>query len=88
MKKRAYTPVGVCSEKIYFTLDAGRFVHVEFLNGFEGNLQGIASLVEGMEVDEVIRRLRGIDCMGRGTSCPDQLARPRRGRRLTPMVRV
>ena len=75
MEKRAYTPVGVCSEKIYFTLDAGRVVHVEFVNGCDGNLQGIASLVEGMEVDEVIRRLRGIDCMGRGTSCPDQLAR-------------
>jgi len=67
--------VGVCSEKIHFTLDAGRVVHVEFVNGCDGNLQGIASLVEGMEVDEVIRRLRGIDCMGRGTSCPYQLAR-------------
>lgn len=67
--------MGVCSEKICFTLDAGRVVHVEFMNGCDGNLQGIASLVEGMEVDEVIRRLRGIDCMERGTSCPDQLAR-------------
>ena len=75
MEKRAYTPVGVCSEKICFTLDAGRVVHVEFVNSCDGNLQGIASLVEGMEVDEVIRRLRGIDCMERGASCPDQLAR-------------
>ena len=75
MEKKAYTPMGVCSEKIYFTVDAGRVVHVEFINGCEGNLQGIASLVEGMEVDEVISRLRGIDCMGKGTSCPDQLAR-------------
>jgi len=75
MEKKAYTPMGVCSEKIYFTVDAGRVVHVEFVNGCEGNLQGIASLVEGMEVDEVISRLRGIDCMGKGTSCPDQLAR-------------
>ena len=75
MEKRAFTPEGVCSSKIYFTLDVGRVVHVEFMNGCEGNLQGIASLVEGMEVGEVIRRLRGIDCNGRGTSCPDQLAR-------------
>ena len=75
MEKRAFTPEGVCSSKIYFTLDAGRVVHVEFMNGCEGNLQGIASLVEGIEVGEVIRRLRGIDCNGRGTSCPDQLAR-------------
>ena len=40
-----------------------------------GNAQGVASLVEGMEVEEVIKRLKGIDCGGRGTSCPDQLAK-------------
>jgi len=74
MEKRAYTTEGVCSEKIYFTLDAGKVMSVEFVNGCDGNLRGIASLVEGMEVEEVIRRLRGIDCMGKGTSCPDQLA--------------
>ncbi len=75
MEKRVFTPEGVCSSKIFFTLDAGRVVHVDFQDGCEGNLQGIASLVEGMEVSEVIRRLRGIDCNYRGTSCPDQLAR-------------
>ncbi len=74
MRKFAYTPVGVCSERINFTIDAGRVVRVEFLGGCDGNLQGIATLVEGMEVDEVIRRLKGIDCNFRGTSCPDQLA--------------
>jgi uncharacterized protein (TIGR03905 family) len=52
---------------------------VEFVNGCEGNLLGIASLVEGMEVDDVIRRLHSIDCCGRGTSCPDQLARALEG---------
>ena len=75
MEKRAYTPVGVCSEKIYFTIDEERVVHVEIVSGCDGNLQGIASLIEGMEIDEVIKRLRGIDCMGKDTSCPDQLAR-------------
>ncbi|MCX6649172.1 MAG: TIGR03905 family TSCPD domain-containing protein [Candidatus Bathyarchaeota archaeon] len=75
MEKRVYTPEGVCSSRIHFTLDGGKVVKVEFMDGCEGNLQGIASLVEGMEVDEVIRRLRGIDCGGRGTSCPDQLAK-------------
>ena len=45
------------------------------MDGCEGNLQGIASLFEGMEVAEVIKWLRGIDCSDRGTSCPDQLAR-------------
>jgi len=75
MKKLSYNPVGVCSEKIKFAIDAGRIVSVEFLGGCDGNLQGISNLIEGMEVGEVIRRLRGIDCQGRGTSCPDQLAR-------------
>lgn len=75
MKKLAYTPIGVCSEKILFTIDAGRVAHVEFLGGCDGNLQGISNLIKGMEVGEAIKRLRGIDCMGRGTSCPDQLAR-------------
>ncbi len=75
MKRMVYTPTGVCSEKINFTIDAGRIVRVEFLGGCDGNLQGIANLVEGLEVSEAIRRLKGIDCMGRGTSCPDQLAR-------------
>ncbi len=67
--------MGVCSERINFTIDAGRIANVEFLGGCDGNLQGIANLVEGLEVGEAIRKLKGIDCMGRGTSCPDQLAR-------------
>ena len=75
MEEKSYTTEGVCSERIFFTIDGGRVSRVEFVGGCEGNLQGVASLVEGMEVDEVIRRLRGIDCSGRGTSCPDQLAR-------------
>jgi uncharacterized protein (TIGR03905 family) len=75
MKRIIYTPIGVCSERISFAVDAGRVVYVEFLGGCDGNLQGIASLVEGLPVDEAIRKLRGIDCNGRGTSCPDQLAR-------------
>jgi len=75
MKRINYTPMGVCSERINFTIDAGRIANVEFLGGCAGNLQGIANLVEGLEVGEAIRKLKGIDCMGRGTSCPDQLAR-------------
>ena len=73
--EKSYATEGVCSERIFFTIESGRVSHVEFVGGCEGNLQGVASLVEGMEVDEVIERLRGIDCSGRGTSCPDQLAR-------------
>lgn len=47
---------------------------MKFIGGCSGNTQGIAKLVEGMDTDEVIRRLEGINCGGRGTSCPDQLS--------------
>ena len=48
---------------------------VKFNGGCNGNTQGVAALVKGMKVDEAISRLKGIDCGGRGTSCPDQLAK-------------
>jgi uncharacterized protein (TIGR03905 family) len=70
MEEKAYTPDSVCSERIYFTIDGRRVAHVEFVNDCEGNQQGIASLVERMEVDEVIRRLRGINCGGRAPRAP------------------
>jgi len=47
----------------------------QVVGGCHGNLQGIAALVKGMPAEEAIRRLKGIDCRGKGTSCPDQLAR-------------
>ena len=47
---------------------------MQFVMGCHGNTQGVAKLVEGMDIHEVIKRLKGIDCNGRGTSCPDQLA--------------
>jgi uncharacterized protein (TIGR03905 family) len=75
IEKIIFTSEGVCSSRIFFTLDAGKVVRVEFMDGCEGNLQGIASLVEEMEVAKVIKRLRGIDFSGRGTFCPDQLAK-------------
>lgn len=70
-----YQTKGVCSQSITFEINEGRLHHVQFNGGCHGNTQGIAKLVEGMEVQEVISRLDGIDCSGRGTSCPDQLAR-------------
>lgn len=74
MNRFSFTPRGVCSSKIEFEIDNG-FVHnVRFTRGCNGNTQGIGRLVEGMTVDEVIKRLKGVDCAGRGTSCPDQLA--------------
>lgn len=65
---------GVCANKIKFNIINERIWDVEFVNGCEGNLTGIGKLVEGMEVAEVVRRLEGISCGGKATSCPDQLA--------------
>lgn len=76
MKKRIdYTPCGVCSRRIEIETEDGVIREVAFTGGCNGNTQGISVLVRGMKVDEVIARLRGIDCKGKGTSCPDQLAR-------------
>lgn len=69
-----YIPRGVCSRLIDFDVQDGKVTNVRFTGGCNGNTQGVAALVEGMPVEEVIRRLKGIDCGGRGTSCPDQLA--------------
>lgn len=75
MAKFSYTPHGVCSAQIDFELENGIVKNVRFTRGCNGNTQGISALVEGMKVDDVIRRLKGTDCSGRGTSCPDQLAK-------------
>ena len=65
----------VCSRSIDIELDGDRIKSVKFNGGCNGNTKGIASLVQGMKIDDVIARLKGTDCGGRGTSCPDQLAR-------------
>lgn len=70
-----YKTQGVCSQEIHVEVENGVIESVKFVGGCHGNTQGVAALVKGMEVDEAIRRLEGIDCRGRGTSCPDQLAR-------------
>lgn len=69
-----YRTRGTCSREITFELEDGLVKNVRFLGGCNGNTQGVAKLVEGMPADEVIKRLKGLDCNGRGTSCPDQLA--------------
>ena len=65
---------GTCSQRIYFRVEDGKVLDVEFLGGCNGNLQGIGKLVQGMDIDEVIQRLEGIRCGMKPTSCPDQLA--------------
>jgi len=70
-----YTPKGTCSRQIIFDVDSENKVHnLRFVGGCNGNLQGIAKLVEGVDVDEVITRVSGIQCRN-GTSCPDQLSK-------------
>lgn len=70
-----FIPRGVCSRRINIELDNnGKIVDCEFIGGCAGNTQGISMLVKGMDAEEAVKRLKGIDCRGRGTSCPDQLA--------------
>ena len=70
-----YKTKGVCSQEITFDVQDNKLTNVQFVGGCAGNTQGVARLVGGMEVDEAIRRLDGIQCGPRPTSCPDQLAR-------------
>ena len=69
-----FKPEGVCSQLMQISVDGDVVEDLQVMGGCHGNLQGISKLVKGMKVDEVIARLEGIDCRGRGTSCPDQLA--------------
>ncbi|WP_294407902.1 TIGR03905 family TSCPD domain-containing protein [uncultured Ruminococcus sp.] len=75
MKTISYTPKGVCSRKIDIEVEGDVIKSVKFTGGCNGNTQGIAKLCEGMKVQDVIARLEGLNCNGRGTSCPDQLAK-------------
>lgn len=70
-----YTPKGVCSRKITAEVEDGIVKNVVFTGGCNGNTQGVARLAQGMKVEDVIARLENVDCGGRGTSCPDQLAK-------------
>lgn len=74
-KQFTYATKGVCSRKITFELDGDTVKNVRFEGGCHGNTQGLAALAEGMKADELVKRLAGTDCRGRGTSCPDQLAK-------------
>lgn len=69
-----YRPKGVCSRLMTVEAENGIIQSVEVVGGCNGNLQGISRLVVGMPVQEAISRMEGINCNGKGTSCPDQLA--------------
>lgn len=69
-----YEPSGVCSRLISFEIDGNTIKSVRFTGGCAGNTQGVARLIEGMDIDDAISRLDGIKCGFKPTSCPDQLA--------------
>ncbi|MBF0313502.1 MAG: TIGR03905 family TSCPD domain-containing protein [Oligoflexia bacterium] len=68
----SYQPQGICPSEIRFDIEDGCVKNLQFINGCLGNLQAMSKLVEGMPVEEVIKKLRGIICQN-GTSCADQL---------------
>ncbi|MBQ1526786.1 MAG: TIGR03905 family TSCPD domain-containing protein [Lachnospiraceae bacterium] len=74
-----YKTIGTCSRAINFEVDGDKIKSVQFTGGCSGNTQGVARLVEGMNINDAIAKLQGIDCNGRGTSCPDQLATALKG---------
>jgi uncharacterized protein (TIGR03905 family) len=69
-----YKTKGTCSKKINFEITDGKLRSVVFEDGCDGNLKAIGSLVEGMDADEAVKRLKGIRCGKKKTSCGDQLA--------------
>lgn len=74
--KKIYNTRGTCAKQILLDINDDKTVNsVEFVGGCNGNLQGIAALVKGKKIDDVISSLKGIDCNFKGTSCPDQLAK-------------
>lgn len=70
-----YKTQGVCSSQVTFDIVDHKVCNVKFTGGCNGNTQGVAALIEGMDVDEAIKRIDGIRCGFRPTSCPDQLAK-------------
>lgn len=70
-----FKPTGVCAKEISFDVVDNKVKNLNFVNGCPGNLLGLSKLIDGMDIDEAIERLKGIDCRGKGTSCPDQLSK-------------
>ena len=75
MKEFKYIPNGVCAREMIFSIDNNIIIDAKTIGGCPGNSQGVSTLIKGMNVDEVITKLKGINCANRGTSCPDQIAR-------------
>lgn len=69
-----YKTKGTCSREIHYSVKDGIVESIEVIGGCNGNLKGICRLITGMPVKQVIKAFKGVDCGGRGTSCPDQIA--------------
>lgn len=70
-----YKTSGVCSQEMIIEIENDIIKKVTIIGGCAGNTKGVSKLVEGMKIDDVIKKLKGIPCGSKGTSCPDQLAR-------------
>lgn len=73
--KYTYTPRGVCSMQMIFEIDGDIVKDLKIMGGCPGNTVGVATLVKGKKINEIIQMLKGIPCGSKGTSCPDQIAR-------------
>jgi uncharacterized protein (TIGR03905 family) len=69
-----FNPQGVCSREMIIELDGDIIESVKIIGGCAGNTAGVSKLIEGMQIDEAIKRLKGIPCGVKSTSCPDQLS--------------
>lgn len=69
-----YQPKGVCSRSMHFVIEDNKIIDMEVVGGCNGNLQGIRSLILNEDIDVVIKKLKGIRCGFKQTSCPDQIA--------------
>ena len=70
-----YIPEGVCSREMIIEMDGNIIKKVKIVGGCPGNTLAVSAMVEGNDIDEVIKKLKGIPCGVKGTSCPDQLAK-------------
>lgn len=70
-----YEPQGVCSRQMIFEIEGDIIKSIKIVGGCAGNTLGISKLIEGLTIDEIIKKLKGVPCGYRGTSCPDQIAR-------------
>lgn len=74
MFMHSFKTSGVCAQEIKFDIKDNKIQEVQFVKGCPGNTMGLSQVLIGMDIKDAINKLKGIDCRGRGTSCPDQLA--------------